>query len=416
MSHDGRRRLVGQTPFYIRLSCWIIGVALCALNLPGCGTGMYDVPFSAASQLQPWNSTNYPLLSHAPTYSHWIILKCAFSDDPTSRALPPWNIPPAIKDLDTYINLFLAQGGVGTGNLLDYYRDVTYGTIMVQPRVYGWFNAPFASNNTLSRVTRIEQCMSAVPASAGIDFSQYDGVIVVTNKPQDGGAAGIGKIPLQVTVGGVTKTFNMGAVVFDPNSMWTAFAAHELGHGLGLPHSWDDAGNQYGDPYDIMSALNTLQFLWLNYPPEGAARAPQGSAGPGPNLPNLLFLQAIPPLRLATFNSTIRDQSPQTYTLTALSHGNNYHLLGVQITTANPSDVYTIEYRQADGWDTGLFPSGFVTIHEYKVGSSPYSYLQKQGGAGTLVAGKTFQDTGNRFQVLVQSIDRSQGTATVIVK
>ena len=48
--------------------------------------------------------------------------------------------------------------------------------------------------------------------------------------------------------------------------------------------------------------------------------------------------------------------------------------LAVKIVGSNPNDIYTVEYRQADGWDQGLVVNS-VFIHEYKVGASPYSFL-----------------------------------------
>ncbi|HYK36955.1 hypothetical protein [Alloacidobacterium sp.] len=195
----------------------------------------------------------------------------------------PSGLNPAITDLDTYINLFLTIGGVGAGNVYDYYHDVSYGLISFNSSVVvGWVPAPFASNNTLDRQSRVQQCANAPGAglgTGGLDPSRFWGIIMVTNKPQDGGACYDGQQPMQIQ----GKFYNLACVVFDSNSMWTAFAAHEVGHGLGMPHSWDSSPCEYCDPYDMMSALNTSQFFLPNFPgircgdfPRGGESNPHG--------------------------------------------------------------------------------------------------------------------------------------------
>lgn len=72
----------------------------------------------------------------------------------------------------------LTLGGVGTGNILDYYRDASYGGFDLETTVRGWYDAPFASNNTLDRYDRIQQCANAVPDSEGIEPANA-GVVTV---------------------------------------------------------------------------------------------------------------------------------------------------------------------------------------------------------------------------------------------
>jgi hypothetical protein len=210
-------------------------------------------------------------------------------------------------------------------------------------------------------------------------------------------------------------TYNKGCVVLDPGSMWTAFAPQEVGHGLGLQHSWDTTPCQYCDPYDQMSGYGTYQFNNPNYPPEvaGTGTFPgfeSGGAGPGFNVPNLLALNAIPATRLATYTVG----SPRSnFGVTALSHPSSFLPLAVEIVGSNPNDIFTVEYRQADGWDAGL-RSNAVMIHEYKSGSSPYSYLQKGslGTDGRFAAGTTWTNASPAVSVTVLSIDATQGIAT----
>jgi hypothetical protein len=218
------------------------------------------------------------------------------------------------------------------------------------------------------------------------------------------------------------QCYNLACVVFDPASLWTAFAAHEVGHGLGFSHSYDNTlrscgGNpgEYCDQYDVMSACNTLQFFWPNYPPYvletvDAPGVCQGGAGPGLNIPNLLLLKAIPQGRIATY--TIGSGS-QTFSLAALSHPEKTGFLTIEIVGRNPNDIYTVELRHGDGWDQNIADA--VLIHEYKIGSSPYSYLQENGGSGAWSPGQTWTSSTVGVSVIVNSINENDATGSVTI-
>jgi len=400
---DGKMKLGGDIALGKRV---ILHLASSGSHVDAC-----PVP---ASNLVPWNG--YPTIQPFNQFPHWLILKCAFSDDPTARTLPT-GLNPAITDLDTYINLFLSLGGVGTGNIIDYYRDVSYGGMDIETTVMGWYPAPFATNNTLDRFHRIQEAANAVPDSAGIDFSAYDGIVLVTNKVQDGGAEAVGKQAITIK----NNDYQLGLVVFDPNSMYTAFAAHEFGHGLGLQHSFDNSNPpvEYGDPFDVMSALNTKQFISFNYPAEGAETTL--GAGPGLNIPNLLTLGVLPSDRLAVF---VVGNELTAFTIAALSHPEVSAPLGIKIVNpAAPDDFITIEYLESDGWEQGLFGANTVLIHEFKVGSSPYSFLQRHTNLGDGLdtgmwqEGYTWVNRNYPFRndAFVAKIDPESHTATINV-
>jgi hypothetical protein len=160
-----------------------------------------------------------------------------------------------------------------------------------------------------------------------------------------------------------------------------------------------------------MSALNTYTFFWPNY---GYPIFQGGQAGPGVNVPNLLFLGGMPATRIFTYHVG----SPSlNLSLGALSHPLGFEPLAIEIVGSNSNDIYTVEYRQADGWDQGL-PASAVLIHEYKVGAFPYSYLQanKQAdAAGGWLPNTRWIAPGGQVQVRVNSIDTSSGVASITI-
>jgi hypothetical protein len=160
-----------------------VGVILLAsFTLSGCGPA-----------LDRWGGTR-SLHSGSRQFSRWLVIKCTYSDDRAARTLPT-DLHPSLNTLDEYIDMFLTLKGAGTGNLVDYVHDVTYGKLMFQAKVMGWYDAPFSSTSgrQLTRLERVQQCANAMSDAdaARIDFADYRGIIVVTNKLQDGGACSV---------------------------------------------------------------------------------------------------------------------------------------------------------------------------------------------------------------------------------
>jgi hypothetical protein len=176
-----------------------------------------------------------------------------------------------------------------------------------------------------------------------------------------------------------------------------------VGHGLGFPHSFDNANHscggapgEYCDPWDIMSALDTYNFDSLVYP----------TAGPGVNVPNLFHQGWIPSNRIATYPIG----APATaFTLSALSHPSGTTPLAVTI--QDFPFLFTVEYRQRDGWDAGI-PSNAVILHIYTAGANPYSFLfDSPTFNGSILAGQSV--TFGNFQIQVHST--AGGTANITI-
>ena len=143
----------------------------------------------ASAKLAKWPS--YPTLASAAREVPWLIVKSAFSDEKDARVLPK-GLNAEIPDLDTYIKLFLTKDGEGTGNIVDYYKDVSYGAISFSnSRVVGWYTLPFSKNNAPGRFTVAQQCANSISAAdaATIDFDKYQGIVAVTNDYHDGAPA-----------------------------------------------------------------------------------------------------------------------------------------------------------------------------------------------------------------------------------
>ena len=329
--------------------------------------------------------TNYPDLSTTPRVYKWLVVQCQLADVPS--------IPPGL-DLD--ISQFLGQGGTGYGNIVDYYHDVSYNAAAFQADFVGWVAAPFKLADTTdpstpvggstNRAERVRQCLQAIPVDEVPDFGRYYGVIAIGNASSEAGACHIGQQAMTIN----NKTYNLACAYFDPNSLFTAFAAHEIGHGFGLTHSFDNSQNtcgsstpgEYCDPWDIMSALATFQFRDPNWLIGGQS----ASGGPGMSTPNLLRMSWLLPANLRVFQP---DGGEQTFTIRALSHPQSGQPLVVVLPLGRPGPFpspfdgsYTVEYRQGDGWDLGFVSNfsapqtvrsqeGAVLIHQYRLTGDP---------------------------------------------
>jgi len=252
------------------------GLLLAALLVLGQGCG--SIP------QRNWQS--YPHLTSDPTFRKWLIIKCTVEDDAT--------VPPG---LDQTIGFFFTVAGVATGNMIDYYSDVSYGAAsFVGTTIVGWYPAPFKTTTTLKRRERALACANAIPDSDANDipFEDYYGIVMMTNRLVDGGACYDAQQSLQIK----DKSYNLACVSFDPESLFITFAAHEMGHGLGMPHSFDNTRDscggspgEYCDKWDIMSALNVYTFKETNYV---TPRLRHNTAGTGLDVPNLLQMGWIP--------------------------------------------------------------------------------------------------------------------------
>jgi len=188
-----------------------------------------------------------------------------------------------------------------------------------------------------------------------------------------------------------------------------SFVGHEMGHTLGLQHSWNDKPNtdpktgvvnpytEYGDPYDLMSVRSVDWFnggMALNgIPPR---------AGPGLNAPYLDQMGWMPSSRQYFYSPGTTVDLP----LLALSHASGVGYYEVVIPMADktgyPGHYLTVEYRYPDGWDKGIGGPA-VLIHE--VLPDGRSVLLTKTSGGPWPAYSVFHDPADNVAVGIGGLD-----------
>jgi hypothetical protein len=153
---------------------------------------------------------------------------------------------------------------------------------------------------------------------------------------------------------------------------------------------------EYGDPWDIMSAMRVRTFDNGDYPP----------AGPELNAPTRYKFGWLSNERVFTYSVITGGtggilQLGQRISLVALNRPEIPGYLMARVLT--PNHVYTVEFRQPTGWDRGIARDG-VLIHElrsnYTTGQNNWHWCNKcQGltfsGAAICPAGGVHDHTGS---------------------
>lgn len=337
-----------------------------------------------------------------PTRLVWFVALCNPTDTPTITAG---------RDLNFYQRLFT---DTGKGSVPDYWSSQSSGLRTIASDVVPqWVSTghTLAWHQEQSRATNIETCVNAALGSgANLNYFNY---VAVYN----------GKVDLGAAVANIQGK-QLWAVVMDAYSSETHLL-HEMGHGFGLGHSYNDNNVEYGDPYDIMSAMAVHVTKGPYCVTPGAWFA--CDTGPGLNMASRWQLGWVPrerrqmwwpatrglPLRTQVVQLAARNEPP----------GSNPQILYVP---ASSTSMYTVEWIAADNYDRGdldtrespfqspRIPMDALVIHRVNYGS-PTTYLVTTAGGVQTGPGNPYFDKATGVHIELLGGSTAAATVRVVV-
>jgi hypothetical protein len=278
---------------------------------------------------------------------HWQVLLCDFSDS-AAVAKTYGSSPQPRHDTKYYEDLFFTAG---THGLQDYVKALSQSSAFVSGAVHGWFHesSTWNAERAKGRGAHVDDCLKAA-AAQGYTPPADDRIYVVTSPGVD-----IGGFESQGAIGQ-----DWAPVFYDNNTKYwirreTAFPeiAHEFGHGIGLGHSFSNdlawlpasygADGEYDNQFDLMSAAN----IFTN------SKDAFGGSPPFLDAHHLEEMGWLPMSRVLDVGG--EGLNARTVTLAALTHPEASGYLAIRV-LFDPNDrfhYYTVEFRKADGWDSG---------------------------------------------------------------
>jgi hypothetical protein len=228
------------------------------------------------------------------------------------------------------------------------------------------------------------------PDQPKVDFSKFDGVVVVYNRPVD----------LFGYRGGMTA-------VCDSQSMMPSLVGQEMAHGYGLAHSRSDLlskidENDYHDPWDVMSTA-AFPYMQANHPKYGPR-----SIGPGLNAANMDSRGWLDNSRVWTTKYGVDTEVE----LRPLHRRDLSGFLALRI------ENFLIEFRMNEGWDAAI-GGPVVLVHYFEDGHSYIMspVLDSKGDVFEIIEGEAgeIKKSDYRFRIEIQDILMDQRKARIII-
>jgi hypothetical protein len=281
-----------------------------------------------------------------------------------------------------YAERMFTAAGVGTGNAVDYFRDVSHGRAdLGGSEVFGWFPV----NHSRANLDAYRQKMIAEDQKNGTALANK----LTRQRIVDWGleAAARNKVDLSKFVatafvfsGPVDYFGRPGVVVVNFNrddpqtfSVDLTGVSHEMGHGHGLTHSRrDGATSEYGDSWDIMSAYSVHEARSSSVP--ASVPRPYHTFGPGLSAVGMDILGWLDETRVW---SPPGSGHASVVTVRPLHRRDLPGFLAIKVQT-----IYA-EFRAKSRWDAAI-PRPAVFLHHHGIhpeSARPCSYLIPTLGA-----------------------------------
>lgn len=323
----------------------------------------------------------------------YVTILCRFAD---STDVTPYPV--------SYFQSLMGGGYPGMDN---YWREASYNAMsldLARSVVVGWYNLPNPRASYMGSMAKLDPLMNdcTAAADASVYFPDFDGVNLVFNT-LDGAAWGGGAT---LNRDGVSKAYSMTWLPRFGYENQSALA-HEMGHGLGLPHA--GTATSANSPWDPMGGGCGWDAMFEGH--SGCVAVHYMAAYKD-------MLGWIPAGR----KYTVTPGSSATVTLEQLAQpGPGNYLMAKIPVRGSSTRYYTVEVRRSVGYDRGI-PRDAIVIQDVDT-TRPDSLaflINADGGdswwldGAWWTPGKIFTDAANGITIRIDSTTASGGVVTVM--